>query len=126
MNQLGLGRSEFFWVSILACLIGMVSRQRDATPVSASVSPTSTIVSPDGSKRFTAAVSGTMNTAVSWKIGSGRAEAFRRLAFTPPSRTATATILATSMADTIKSQGATVGVTAPNCFQCRSISQLSN
>ena len=71
MNKLGLRRSVFSWVSILACLVGMVGSQISATPVSPSVSPTSMTVSPDGSRRFTAAVRGTTNNAVSWKIGSG-------------------------------------------------------
>lgn len=117
MNKLGPGRSVFYWVSILACLVGMVSRQSDATPVSASVSPASTTVSPGGSRRFTAAISG-MNTARSWKTGSGRGSM---------STTGLYTTFTHCHGDDPryqhggynKSASATVSVTAPIVLRCR-------
>ncbi len=78
--------------------------------VSVSVSPSTATVSSGGSQQFTASVSGTTNTAVTWSATAGSISSSGL--FTAPSVTAstTVTVKATSQADTTKSSSATVTV----------------
>jgi hypothetical protein len=82
-------------------------------PVSISVSPTSSALISGGSQQFTAAVTNTSNTAVTWTttggtIGSGGM-------FTAPNvaNSAAMTVTATSVADPTKSAHSTVTVNPP-------------
>ena len=88
-------------------------------PVSITISPTSASVSASGSRQFTATVSNTSNTAVTWSVkGSGCSGAacgtvsssgLYTAPATPPTP-ATVTVTATSSADTTKSASATITI----------------
>ena len=90
-----------------------------ALPVSVAISPTSASVAAGGTTQFTATVSNTSNTAVTWSVkGSGCSGAacgtvsssgLYSAPSTPPSP-ATVTVTATSSADTTKSASATVTI----------------
>jgi uncharacterized protein YjdB len=79
--------------------------------VSISVNPVSASISPGGSQQFTASVTGTTNTAVTWTATSGTMSTSGM--FTAPASAGTYTVRATSVADNSKSASATVTVTAP-------------
>ncbi len=79
--------------------------------VSISVSPTTASLQTGGQQQFTAYVSGTNNTAVSWS-GSGGTVTTGGL-YTAPSTTGTYAVTATSVADSTKSASATVNVSQP-------------
>ncbi len=79
--------------------------------VSISVSPTTASLQTGGQQTFTAYVSGTNNTAVTWS-GSGGTVTTGGL-YTAPSATGTYTVTATSVADSTKSASATVNVSQP-------------
>lgn len=82
-------------------------------PVSITISPTTATVSSGGTQQFTATVTGSSNTAVTWTASSGTINSSGL--FTAPAVTAqtTVTVTATSAADTSKSASATVMVTTP-------------
>ncbi len=84
-----------------------------AATITVSVSPTTATVSSGGTKQFSAQVTNTTNTAVTWSATSGAVSATGL--FTAPTVTATKTITVTasSVADDTKSASATVTVTAP-------------
>jgi hypothetical protein len=77
--------------------------------VSVSISPTSASLLTGGTQQFTATVTGSTNTAVTW---SGTGVSSTGL-FTAPSTAGSYTVTATSAADPTKSASATVTVTAP-------------
>ena len=79
-------------------------------PVAVSVSPTTASLSAGGTQQFTATVTGSSNTAVSWSL-SGLGTLPSSGLYTAPaniSSQSTATITVTSQADTTKSASATV------------------
>lgn len=84
--------------------------------ISISVSPTSATVAPDQTQQFTAEVTGTTNTAVTWAVdgtvgGNANIGTISTSGlYTAPSATGTHTITATSAADTAESAHATVTV----------------
>lgn len=78
--------------------------------VSVTISPTSTTIFTAGTKQFTATVSGTSNTAVTWTCTGGTVV---NGLYTAPSTPGTYTVKATSVANTRQSASATVTVTAP-------------
>ncbi len=87
-----------------------VSVTSAAPAVSVSVSPASATIQAGGTQQFTASVSGSTNTAVTWKASAGTISTSG--AYKAPSAAATATVTATSVADPTKSATATVQVTA--------------
>jgi PKD repeat protein len=86
--------------------------------VSVSVTPSSETVLPGGTQQFSATVTGSTNTAVSWSVVEGPAGGSVSPAgfYTAPATSGTYHVKATSQADPSKSGSATVTVTqAPTC-----------
>jgi Putative Ig domain len=81
--------------------------------ISVTVSPTSTTLTSGNTKQFSATVQGTSNTAVSWSASGGTVSSSGL--FTAPNVTnsTSATVTATSNADTTKKSSATVAVNPP-------------
>ncbi|GLH72763.1 hypothetical protein GETHLI_12650 [Geothrix limicola] len=79
-----------------------------APVISVNVSPTTATVQTNGTKAFTATVSGTANNAVNWTASAGSITSAGL--FTAPATAQTVTITATSVADPTKSASATVTV----------------
>jgi hypothetical protein len=82
----------------------------DPATVSVSVSPTSATILTGGTQQFTATVSGSTNTAVTWSATGGTISAGL---YTAGSSAGTYTVTATSAADTTKKASASVTVNAP-------------
>ena len=82
-----------------------------STPISISVSPTSTSLQSGGQQQFSAYVSGTSKTAVTWSASSGTISTSGL--YTAPSATGTYTVQAISVADPNKSASASVVVSGP-------------
>lgn len=91
------------------------------TGVSVSISPTSASVAAGGNQQFTATVTGTSNTAVTWQVGgtTGGNSTVGTISasglFTAPAAVpspATVTVTCVSQADVTKSAAATVTITA--------------
>ena len=80
------------------------------TQVSISVSPSTASLQTGGQQQFTAYVSGTSNTAVTWSASSGTVT--NSGLYVAPSAAGTYTVTAVSAADPTKSASATVGVSA--------------
>jgi Abnormal spindle-like microcephaly-assoc'd, ASPM-SPD-2-Hydin/Purple acid Phosphatase, N-terminal domain len=80
--------------------------------ISVSVSPTTATVASGGTEQFSAQITNTSNTAVTWSANSGTVSTTGL--FTAPTVTAmtTVTVTATSIADSTKSASATVTVNA--------------
>ena len=93
--------------------------------VSVSVSPTSANLSSSGTQQFTATVTGTSNTAVSWAASAGSVNSSGL--YTAPSvqSQTQATVTATSLADSTKSASAAVTVTPNQGGQCPQITTSS-
>ena len=83
----------------------------DPATVSVSVSPASATTTTNGTAQFSATVTGSTNTAVTWTATGGSVSSTGM--FTAPSTAGTYTITATSAADTSKSASASVNVSAP-------------
>jgi hypothetical protein len=83
-----------------------------AATVAVSVSPSSSSVTSGGAQQFTASVSGSSNTAVTWSASSGNIST--NGLFTAPSVSSqtSVTVQATSQADSSKSASATITVNA--------------
>lgn len=81
-----------------------------AQTVVVTVSPTSASLSTGATQQFTATVTGTTNTAVTWTATGGTVSTSGL--YTAPATAGTYTVKATSAADTTKSASATVTVTA--------------
>src|ERR1700747_916782 len=96
-------------LSLAGC--AYTSTQVAPPTVTVSISPTSASMPTGGTQQFTATVSGSTNTAVTW---SGTGETIPSAAlYTAPGTAGTYTVNATSVADTTKSATAAVTVTAP-------------
>src|SRR5437667_2718003 len=86
--------------------------------VSVAISPTSASVAPQQTQQFTATVSGTTNTAVTWSVDgiNGGNSATGTISstglYTAPTTTGSHTVTATSVADTSRSASAAVTVMA--------------
>ena len=94
------------------CLVSAFGSNVPTTPVvSLTVSPTSIALVPGGTQQFTATVTGSNNTAVSWSATGGTVSATGL--YTAPSTPGTYTVTATSAADSTQSASATVTVSAP-------------
>jgi hypothetical protein len=79
--------------------------------VNVSISPSSVTLQAGGTQQFTATVTGTTNTSVSWSATCGTISASGF--YTAPSSAMNCTVTATSVADSTKSASASVTVTAP-------------
>ena len=89
----------------------VVSASETTSTVNVSVSPTSTSLTTSTSQQFTANVSGTGNTAVTWSASGGIVSSGGM--FTAPTSSGSYTVTATSVVDTSKSASASVSVSAP-------------
>jgi hypothetical protein len=78
------------------------------TPVSISISPSTVSLSTGGQEQFTANVSGTSNTAVTWSASGGTVSTSGL--YVAPATAGTYTVTAVSAADTTKSASATASV----------------
>jgi hypothetical protein len=83
-----------------------------ASPISITVSPTSANLLTGGQQQFTAYISGTSNTSVSWSASGGIINSAGL--YTAPATAGTYTVQATSSADSTKSASASVVVTVPS------------
>lgn len=91
------------------------STPKTSTPVSVQLSQTAVTISPTAQQQFTAIVTGTTNTAVSWSvdgIGNGNTSVGTVNAglYTGPSQAGSHVVMATSAADPTKSASANVSV----------------
>jgi Bacterial Ig-like domain (group 2) len=101
-------------ISVASCSgggSGMGFTPPPPVPVSISISPTSATVQSGNTQQFTATVTGSTNTAVTWLASSGTISSSGL--YTAPSvgTNTSATITATAKADTFKSASASVTVT---------------
>jgi hypothetical protein len=96
-----------------SCLVSMFGSGgiSSSVSVSVSVSPQTAALQPAQQTQFTAAVSGTTNTAVTWKTSGGTVTSSGL--YTAPSLNGTYTVTATSAADSTKSASANITVTQP-------------
>ena len=96
-----------------SCLVSMFGSGdvSSSVSVSVSVSPQTASLQPAEQTQFTAAVSGTTNTAVTWKTSGGTVTSGGL--YTAPSSNGTYTVTATSAADSTKSASANITVTRP-------------
>jgi beta-lactamase superfamily II metal-dependent hydrolase len=79
--------------------------------VSVSITPTTASLNTGGTFQFTASITGSTNTAVSWSASSGTVSTSGR--YTAPTTAGTYSVTATSVADPSKSASATASVSAP-------------
>ena len=107
---------SYFPAIALACLLALFGIGASAqtrtfwrAPVTVSISPVSAILLTGGTQQFTATVTGSRNTAVTWSATGGTVS-FSGL-YTAPTTTGTYTVTATSEANSTKSASATVTVT---------------
>jgi hypothetical protein len=86
-----------------------------SAPIAVSVAPHTASVSAGGTVTFTAAVTGTSNTGVTWSVqeSSGCGTVTQAGVYTAPAAAATCHVVARSQADTSKSDTATITVSAP-------------
>src|SRR5205823_1840870 len=80
-------------------------------PVSVSISPVSASLQTGGTQQFTATVTGSTNTSVTWSATGGTISTSGL--FTAPGTAGSYSVKATSVVDTTKSASAVVTVTAP-------------
>ena len=86
------------------------------TAVSVAISPTSASLITGNTRQFTATVTGTSNTAVTWSVlESGGGTVSATGLYTAPATAGTYRVRATSVADPTKSASATVTVTPISC-----------
>jgi Putative Ig domain len=94
---------------IVAVIVG-----NDVSSVTVSASPSSVILSSKQQRQFTAAVSGTSSTGVTWTTTAGSISSTGLFTAPTVSAQTTATVTATSVADSSKSANATVTVNPVN------------
>jgi len=97
-------------LSLVGCTLASSGTQQ-LPAVSLSVAPNPASLQPGKTQQFTATVTGTANTAVSWSASSGMVNSSGM--YTAPNAAGNYTVKATSMADTTVSASAAVTVTAP-------------
>ena len=94
-----------------SCLVSMFGSGNTSTTVAVSVSPQTASMQPAQQTQFTASVSGTTNTNVTWATSGGNVTSGGL--YTAPSLNGTYTLTATSAADSTKSASATITVSQP-------------
>ena len=82
--------------------------------ISVSISPTTVAIPQNGQQQFAVAVSGSSNTAVTWKVTQGTGTITQSGLFTAPQAVETDIVVATSQADSTKSASASITVVAPH------------
>ncbi len=108
--QTTLNSFPAYWSTGLKYPTCIISMFGSGTPaVSVAISPTTASLQPGQQTQFTASVSGTTNTAVTWTATGGTVTTSGL--YTAPTSTGTYTVTATSSADPTKSASATVTVT---------------
>src|SRR5216684_1835101 len=87
-------------------------------PIQISISPPAVNLNQGGTQSFIATVTGTSNSAVNWAVQEGAAggSITNMGVYTAPNKSGTFHVIATSQADTTKSQTATVNVDAVAIF----------
>jgi hypothetical protein len=85
-----------------------------AQPISVSISPTKIAMPQKWQQQFSAAVSGSANTGVTWAIAKGTGTITQSGLYTAPQAVETDVVTATSQADNTKSASATITVAAPH------------
>ena len=113
-HQTNLNSMPAYWSpgsQYSTCIVSMFGSGSTSTSVSLSISPTNVSLQPSQQTQFTAAVTGTTNTAVTWKASGGTVTSAGQ--YTAPSSAGTYTVTATSAADSSKSASAAVAVTQP-------------
>jgi hypothetical protein len=101
------GNSPDDWAGVVPTITG-----GNVQVVSVSVSPASAAVTAGGNKAFSATVSGSSNTAVTWSVQEGNAGGSITAAgvYTAPSSAGTYHVVATSQADVSKTASAAISV----------------
>ncbi|MGB0110255.1 MAG: Ig-like domain-containing protein, partial [Terriglobales bacterium] len=107
--------SRNLWI-LLALLVmitscGTGTREFREAVVAASISPVSAALLTGATQQFTANITGSSNTAVTWSATGGTVSS--NGLYTAPATAGTYSVTATSQADTTKSASATVTVTTP-------------
>jgi hypothetical protein len=99
------------WVMQMATFKGAAGGA--ATPgIAVSISPTSSSMVTGGTQQFSATVSGTTSTRVTWSVASGGGTISASGLYTAPSTAGTASVVATSVADSRSSALANVTINA--------------
>ncbi|MGA9208607.1 MAG: DUF4082 domain-containing protein [Terriglobales bacterium] len=93
------------------------------TTVAVAITPTSALLTAGGTQQFTATLTGTSNTAVTWSASGGSISSGGL--YTAPASAGTYTVTATSAADITESASATVTVSAPVVAVAVSLSPAS-
>src|ERR1035441_6724619 len=108
---------SYFPAIALACLLALFGSGASAptrtfwgAPVTVSISPVSAILLTGGTQQFTATVTGSRNTVVTWSATGGTVSSSGL--YTAPTTLGTYTVTATSEANSPKSASSTVTVTA--------------
>ncbi|HTT17807.1 MAG TPA: Ig-like domain-containing protein [Candidatus Sulfotelmatobacter sp.] len=97
-------------VSMYGSCVG--SSAPSGSGVGISISPTSATVKPGGTQQFTATVTGSSNTGVSWSVLRGGGSINSSGLYTAPNTTGSSTVQVQSQADTTKTATATVTITS--------------
>ena len=106
MNQIKL-----LLVALVSLVLVACGGDDDKKPINVSISPTTATVKVGMTQTFTASVTGTSNTAVSWSVAeAGGGSINSSGVYTAPSTPGTYTVMATSQRDTRRSASATVTV----------------
>ncbi len=103
----------------------LVSGAYTLQPVTVSLTPVTVILAPSQTQAFTATVSGTSNSAVTWSLSPAVGAISSAGAYTAPASVAiaqTVTVTATSVAASTASASASVELTAPSSNQTLSFS----
>src|SRR3954454_9069660 len=118
MQRLSVTSSFLLWIALAVAAVstgcgGVTSASAPLNPgsVAVSVTPGSASVQTGGTQQFTATVTGSTNTAVTWSATGGTIASSGL--FTAPATAGTYSVKVTSVADSTKSASATVTVTAP-------------
>lgn len=99
---------------LMMCVLMVACSGDDKRKVEVDINPTSASVMAGATQAFTADVSGTGNSAVTWSVSpAGGGSITTAGVYTAPAVAGSYTVTATSVADTSKSASATVTVTMP-------------
>ncbi len=110
------GNSQNDWDSVTELAVTLAPGATPAaTPVLVAVTPQTAAVSTGGTAQFTASITGSTNTAVTWSVQEGAAGGTIDATglYTAPATAGTYHVVTTSQADATQSSTATVTVTAP-------------
>jgi len=100
------------WETVSICLKAFADDGTAAPDIRVAVTPKTAALQTGGTWAFTATVTGSSNTAVTWSVPSGQGTITQAGFYTAPAVAGTYTVTATSQADTSQSDTATVTVTS--------------